>query len=174
MLEIIYGVRKAQYSVVRADGNYVKTAFNKKGLIKYLPQKSFIPSGVTVQQALGWYTIEEQLWNRYFPEVADWLGSKFGHLSGGQRRLIETLLVVGSPDTFAMLDEPFSNLTPVYVENLKALLKESKAKKGILITDHYYRDVLDLSDTVYLLNTNGSLILLTDPEKQLKDYNYIR
>jgi lipopolysaccharide export system ATP-binding protein len=174
MLEIIYGVRNAQYAVVRVDGNYVKYAYKKKGLVKYLPQKNFIPSGVTVQEALDWYDVDEQLWMRYFPEIGDWKASKFGQLSGGQRRLVETLLVVACPDTFVMLDEPFSNVMPIYVEKLKELLKELKARKGILITDHYYRDVLDLADSVYLLTTAGSLRLLSDPEQELKDYNYIR
>jgi lipopolysaccharide export system ATP-binding protein len=174
MLEIIYGIRKAQYVVVRADGNYVKHAYKQKGLMKYLPQKNFIPSGVTVQEALDWYKVDEQLWGRYFPEVGDWKSSKFGQLSGGQRRLVETLLIVACPDTFIMLDEPFSNVMPLYVEKLKQLLKELKNRKGILITDHYYRDVLDLADSVYLLTTDGTLRLLSDPQKQLREYNYIR
>lgn len=174
MLEVIYGIRKAQYLVVRVDGNYIKTPYREKGLIKYLPQKNFIPSGVKVKEALDWYKVDEQLWRRYFPEVADWLESKIGQLSGGQQRLVATLLVVAGPDAFVMLDEPFSNVMPLHVESLKRLLLEVKSKKGILITDHYYRDVLDLADSVYLLNTNGSLLLLADPEQQLKDYNYIR
>lgn len=174
MLEIIYGIRQAQYAVVRVDGKYVKYAYKQKGLVKYLPQKSFIPSGVTVQEAMHWYKVDEQLWMHLFPELGDWKPSKFGHLSGGQRRLVETLLVVACPDTFVMLDEPFSNVMPVHVEKLKVLLKELKARKGILITDHYYLDVLDLADSVYLLTTTGSLRLLSDPEQELKDYNYIR
>lgn len=174
MLEVIYGIRKAQYSVVRVDGNYVKAPYKQKGLIKYLPQKNFVPSGVKVKEAFDWYNVDEQLWRRYFPEVSDWLESKIGHLSGGQQRLVATLLVVAGSDDFVMLDEPFSNVMPLHVESLKRLLLEVKSKKGILITDHYYRDVLDLADSVYLLNTNGSLLSLADPEQQLRDYNYIR
>ena len=50
-----------------------------------------------------------------------------------------------------MLDEPFTHLNPIQIENIKEFLLEEKQRKGMLITDHMYRHLLDVSDTVYLL-----------------------
>jgi ABC-type lipopolysaccharide export system ATPase subunit len=50
-----------------------------------------------------------------------------------------------------MLDEPFTHLSPLQIEKVKELLLEEKTNKGFLITDHLYREVLDICDSLYLL-----------------------
>jgi ABC-type lipopolysaccharide export system ATPase subunit len=50
-----------------------------------------------------------------------------------------------------MLDEPFTHLNPIQIENVKEFLLAEKANKGFLITDHMYNHLLDISDFVYLL-----------------------
>ncbi|HVW61301.1 MAG TPA: hypothetical protein VHC48_14720, partial [Puia sp.] len=46
----------------------------------------------------------------------------------------------------------FSHLSPLQTEKVKALLTAEKQNKGILITDHLYRDILDISDKLYVLS----------------------
>ena len=53
-----------------------------------------------------------------------------------------------------MLDEPFTHLSPLQIEKVKELLLEEKTNKGLLITDHMYRQVLDICDNLYVL-ANG-------------------
>jgi len=50
-----------------------------------------------------------------------------------------------------MLDEPFTMLEPIYIDLIKQLLLKLKETKGILLTDHYYTDVLEISDANILL-----------------------
>ncbi len=71
----------------------------------------------------------------------------------------------------SLLDEPFSNISPLYLDNIKNLITTEKAHKIIIITDHYYRDVIDISDALYLLN-NGCT-RKTDKLEDLEDYNYL-
>ncbi|HVV73085.1 MAG TPA: ABC transporter ATP-binding protein, partial [Verrucomicrobiae bacterium] len=55
---------------------------------------------------------------------------------------------------FVILDEPFTHLMPLQIERVIELIKEEKARKGLLITDHLYRHIVGLADRLYLLS-NG-------------------
>jgi ABC-type lipopolysaccharide export system ATPase subunit len=48
-----------------------------------------------------------------------------------------------------------------------------KQTKGLLITDHAYRAVLDLSDRVYLLTGQGQTKLLQEPLVELRQLGYL-
>ena len=51
-----------------------------------------------------------------------------------------------------MLDEPFSHVMPVYIETIKRLIVREKEKKGIIVTDHLYQNIIDISDSLYVIN----------------------
>lgn len=57
-----------------------------------------------------------------------------------------------------MLDEPFSHITPLHAERVKLILMQEKVNKGFLITDHLYQQIIDISDSLYLL-ADGKLHL---------------
>jgi ABC-type lipopolysaccharide export system ATPase subunit len=50
-----------------------------------------------------------------------------------------------------MLDEPFSHLSPLQVDEVIALLIEEKQSKGFLITDHMFKHIVEVSDLLYIL-----------------------
>ena len=173
LIEIIYGIRQAQYSSVRLDGRFVRNVYKQKDVAAYLPQHPFVPGHMKVGEALLQYesALPEAL--DYFPELEKLLPNRFNSLSGGEQRLVETVMVISGPASFVILDEPFSNVMPLHVETLKYWLSVIKSRKGILITDHYYQDVLAVSDQVYLLTTEGRTVALEQPVQQLKDLGYI-
>ena len=173
LLEIIYGIRSAQNSSIRIDGTYINKLYQHRGILAYLPQKNFVPSHLTVRQASDLYRSDLIEASAYFPELNELLSYRFNDLSGGQRRLVETVMVLASPAPLIILDEPFSNVMPLHIETLKIWLVSLKIRKGILITDHYYQDVLTISDKVYFLNMGGRTIQLEHPVQQLKDFGYI-
>ena len=173
LLEIIYGVKATQNSSVRIDGTYVNKLYQHRGILAYLPQKHFVPGHLTVEQALDLYQSDWLEASFYFPELTKLVPCRFKHLSGGQQRLVETIMILASPAPLIILDEPFSNVMPLHVETLKTWLVSLKNRKGILITDHYYQDVLTISDIIYFLNMNGRTIQLEHPIQQLKDFGYI-
>ncbi|MBN8824538.1 MULTISPECIES: ATP-binding cassette domain-containing protein [unclassified Spirosoma] len=174
LLEIIYGIRTSQNNSVRIDGTYMGKLYRHRGILAYLPQKQFVPGHLTVRQAFHLYQSDPTEASAYFPELAGLLSYRFDDLSGGQKRLAEISMVLSSPAPFIILDEPFSNVMPLHVETLKTWLVALKARKGILMTDHSYLDVLAISDRLYLLNMHGRTIPLEHPIQQLRDFGYIR
>ena len=74
-----------------------------------------------------------------------------GQLSGGEVRIAEMYMVLNSDAEFCILDEPFSNVAPKHVELMQRLIKTHKATKGIIISDHMYEQVMDITDDLFLL-----------------------
>ena len=73
-------------------------------------------------------------------------------LSGGERRRTEIArALIMNPD-FILLDEPFSGIDPIAVEDIQKIIKTLKKQNiGILITDHNVRETLNITDRAYLL-----------------------
>lgn len=170
LFQIIFGTLTPTYKSVRWNGQYVESPYQKQGLVRYLPQHPLTPSSMRVEEAFRWYGIHPNSIN--YEKIPLLKNQRMGQLSGGERRFLETLMILLSPVQFVLLDEPFSHLSPIYVEQLKAIILEQKFHKGVLITDHLYRDVLDIADQTYLLQ-NGATYLLSNPRQELIDRGYI-
>jgi len=80
-------------------------------------------------------------------------------LSGGEMRRLEITRSLVTNPSFLLLDEPFSGIDPIVVEEAKELIKELKEKGlGILLTDHNVRETLSITDRAYLIYEGKILI----------------
>ena len=95
-------------------------------------------------------------------------------LSGGERRRCEiarALSVGRNGPKYLLLDEPFSGIDPLSVNDLKNLIfKLSKDGVGILITDHNVRETLSITKKSYVL-TEGKLLAYGFSEELAKNKN---
>lgn len=161
LMNIVYGTLPALSKSVRFDGQSVYHAFKRADLLTYLPQFNFIPGFLSIRRVFDDFDLDIADFNNHFPEFNMPSSTVMRELSGGQRRLIEVYVVLMSLSKFSMLDEPFSQLMPLHIERLKALLQVEKKRKGFLITDHLYQQVTDICDDLYLL-ANGKTHLVRD------------
>lgn len=73
-------------------------------------------------------------------------------LSGGERRRLEITRALVTNPTFLLLDEPFANIDPISVQELKQLIHIlSKKNISILITDHNAREIFTVVHRSYLV-----------------------
>ncbi len=91
-------------------------------------------------------------------------------LSGGERRRLEITRALVTNPSFILLDEPFSGIDPIVVNEAQEIIKELKNKGlGILLTDHNVRETLSITDRAYLIAKGRILIagsaqdLIDDP-----------
>lgn len=172
LLNIIYGNLKPLSKSVRIDKITLNYTFRNNEQLTYLPQFNFIPSRLILERIFEDFLIEFKSFVDIFPEFKNLRKSKFGHLSGGQRRLVEVFVIIKAKSQFSILDEPFSHLTPIQIEKIMELIQHEKLNKGFIITDHLYQNLLDISDAIYLLN-NGRTILINEMD-DLEKLGYAR
>lgn len=92
-------------------------------------------------------------------------------LSGGERRRLEITRALIIQPSLLLLDEPFANIDPLAIADLKLLIRHLQ-KKGIsvLITDHNAREIGSIVDRSYLVREGKVLAsgtmqeLLSHPE----------
>lgn len=153
LMKIIYGTLRCEKSV-RIDNLAQHEAYKRPDSLLYLPQFNFIPKSLSLKRIFQDFALDFSSFAEWFPEFQSKYKSSIGSLSGGGHRLLELFVIVKSKSHFVMLDEPFTHLSPLQIEKVKGLLLEEKTNKGLLITDHLYRQVLDICDNLYVL-ANG-------------------
>ena len=73
-------------------------------------------------------------------------------LSGGERRRTEICRALLTDPDFMLLDEPFSGIDPIAVEEIQNIVTDLKRRGiGVLITDHNVHETLSITDRAYLL-----------------------
>lgn len=77
-------------------------------------------------------------------------------LSGGERRKVEIGRILLLSPKFLLLDEPFTGIDPLGIQDIQNILNSLKTKGiGILITDHNVKDTLKITDRAYLISGGG-------------------
>ena len=80
-------------------------------------------------------------------------------LSGGERRRLEITRALVKEPKLLLLDEPFANIDPLAIADVKKLIKILKKKSiGILITDHNAREIFSIVDRSYIMQ-DGKVML---------------
>lgn len=167
LFNILFGEFRPENSSVRIDGIPLLTTERKPSDLRYLPQFEFIPSSISLLSVFDFFECNFDEFLKAFPDFDNEYPKRIGELSGGQRRLIEVYCILKSKTKFCLLDEPFSQLMPLHIEKVKALIQAEKRHKGILCSDHMYGHILDLSDDLKLLQ-HGGLAPITDKNDLVK------
>jgi hypothetical protein len=89
---------------------------------------------------------------KQFPEFSKAHRRPIGQLAAGQRRFVELYVIIRCPSQFALLDE-------------------YRSKKAFLLTDQLYRDVISVSDELYVL-ADGATHHLDSP-LDIQKFSYI-
>ncbi|HEX5009385.1 MAG TPA: LPS export ABC transporter ATP-binding protein [Planctomycetota bacterium] len=73
-------------------------------------------------------------------------------LSGGERRRLELARTLALQPSIILLDEPFSGVDPIAVEDIQGQLFRLREKGiAVLITDHAVRETLGTTDRAYII-----------------------
>lgn len=152
LLKIIAGIIPAPNKCIRIDSvskNNENILLNE---VSYLSQEQFIPNHLSVKKAIS-LSIDKQKIN-FFNEdqyIQSILDKKISRLSSGELRYLEIKIVLYNPSKFVLLDEPYNGLSPLMVEVVNEMIKVNSPKKGIIITDHNYKNVIKISSQIILI-----------------------
>lgn len=170
LMNVIYGTLNGNSQSIRFNGDHITQAYRFAGLIGYLTQFNFTPKSLTLKRIFSDFEVDYSHFEKMFPEFQSKYNSQVKNLSGGQIRLTETYLLLKSDKKFVFLDEPFTHLSPILIEQVKQLITKAAADKGILLSDHMYRHVLDISTNLYLLSDGKTRLIKNAEELNFMGY----
>lgn len=165
LMKILCGSLRVDFRSMRIDGKWHERFGCDQ--VRYLPQHPFVPGWLTIGRTLQDFGLQRDDLVARFPLFARLGDTRIRCLSGGERRLLECYLILRSRSQFVLLDEPFSQVAPVHVETLNRLIVEEKQTKGILLTDHLYRQVAEVADRLYVL-ADGHTYRIEDREELVR------
>ncbi|SDB67360.1 ABC-type cobalamin/Fe3+-siderophores transport system, ATPase component [Flavobacteriaceae bacterium MAR_2010_188] len=172
LLRIIFGDLKPKYGLVKVDAKPILKQLYKTGLAGYLPQQNYLPNSVSIPQIFKLYKVKWEEFTMEFPEFGKYHNSGIKDLSGGERRLIETYLILKGDYKIMLLDEPFSHLSPLHFDQIIKIMHQQKDEKVIILTDHMYRHIETVADKFYLIKNNCTILM--ESFESLEDYGYVK
>jgi len=150
----------------------------RKGM-GYLPQDSSVFRGLTVREnllsILETCPISPPERHERLDELIEEFGlgrvvdSRAAFLSGGEKRRLEVARALVTDPSLILLDEPFSGVDPIAVNDLQEIIRYLKAKGiGILLTDHNVRETLNVCDASFIIY-DGRIIAKGNKDEILED-----
>lgn len=171
LLKIIAGLISAPNKCIRIDSVSKNNAHNVFKDISYLSQEQFVPNHFSVKKAILLSVDKQKI--KFFCEdgfIQSILNKRISHLSGGELRYLEIKIVLFNPSKFVLLDEPYNGLSPLMVDVINELIKENSQHKGIVITDHNYKNVIKISTQVILIKEGKTHYIRNNAELVAKGY----
>ena len=90
-------------------------------------------------------------------------------LSGGERRKLEIARAMVTDPSLILLDEPFSGVDPIAVEDLQGEIRDLVASGvSVLITDHNVERTLEVADKAFIID-HGKVIAAGPPSEVIRD-----
>jgi lipopolysaccharide export system ATP-binding protein len=168
---MVMGLLEADEGKVLLSGEDITTwpmYLRARAGIGYLSQEPSVFRGLSVRDNLLLYlqTVrkpKEEAIQRVDRVVSEFelskvAGSNASTLSGGERRRLEIARAMIQNPSFLLLDEPFSGIDPLAVEEIRLQIEKlSKSGIGLLITDHNVSETLSSCDRAYILK-DGKII----------------
>lgn len=162
---MIMGLIEADRGRISLDGQDITNLpmYQRARLgVGYLPQEESIFRGLTVEENIrAVVELTEKDRSKRAENVDALLDElNIGHirkspalaLSGGERRRVEIARALASRPSFILLDEPFTGIDPIAINDISDLIRYLKKRGiGILITDHRVRETLDIVDRASIM-----------------------
>jgi ABC-type multidrug transport system ATPase subunit len=126
LINIIFGSLQPKYKCIRMDGRPILKPFYRTQNVCLLPQHSHVPKDLKIKTIFKLLKVDWLEFTSVFQSLSFSKETRFHTLSGGERRVVETYLVLKSDKKIVLLDEPFSHIAPLYIEQFKQLIELEK------------------------------------------------
>ena len=167
IFRLILGILEPNSGEILYNGEKIKGKILDK--IGYLPEEGSLLPELTVLELCEYYgslklldenVIRKKLlfWLQEF-NILEFLNKKIKYLSKGNKQKIQFIVSVLHDPKLLILDEPFSGLDPISVDELKkAILRLKDDDKTIIFSSHRMEHIEMLCEELIILN-KGEILL---------------
>lgn len=182
--DMVVGLVKPNFGEIEASGRlitYLPIHQRSKYGLGYLTQEPSIFRRLTVEDNLRLILeVLDNLSQKEQEERLEKLLDEFrlvelrGHvaisLSGGERRRVEIARVLATNPKYVLLDEPFTGIDPIAIQDIQKLITNLKTTRniGVLLTDHNPGATLSVTDRAYIIQ-DGKILLAGTASEIAKD-----
>ena len=172
LMQILFGSLPADNAFIRVNGKVHPKPFLIKDGVCYLPQFNFIPKQLDVKNAIKLF-VAESFYNEVLNDkhLLPILGTNIGQLSGGENRYLQIKLLLFNSAKFCLLDEPYNGVSPIVADLINEEILKARQRKGVIITDHNYSQLLKITSKICLIK-NNTLLHLSSSDELIK-YGYL-
>jgi len=90
-------------------------------------------------------------------------------LSGGEKRRLEIARCLVCDPLLILLDEPFTGIDPPTITDIRHIVQDLRQQGiGILVTDHQAREILKVTDRIYVIK-DGKVVTRGTPQQIVQD-----
>jgi lipopolysaccharide export system ATP-binding protein len=173
LYKCLLGLFKSSNGTVRVDGVNVSKA-DAPRRFAYLPQNSYLPLDVPLRYSIA--LILGKAGNRGLfegdPRASSLLERRPRSLSTGEVRYIECLVALSMDRPIILLDEPFSQIEPIYNEMLEERIRSAALGHVVFVSDHLYRNVQRVVSVMHVLR-EGTLRRVENDPNTLQRHGYL-
>ncbi|MCP2604908.1 LPS export ABC transporter ATP-binding protein [Candidatus Aminicenantes bacterium AH-873-B07] len=170
--QIIVGLIKPEKGEIYLDNKRITHSPSylraREGLV-YLPQENSVFLKATVEENLkiimDLFPLSKEEKIKKMKQIMEELSiahlakSKAYTLSGGEKRRLEICRALLIDPKFLFLDEPFTGIDPITINELQDLMLNLKTRRiGIVISDHNVRDTFKVINRAYIIHEGKILI----------------
>ncbi len=152
----------------------------------YLPQQMSVFRKLTVEQNIlailevlpAYRSLGRKLTRAERYQKTDEVLEQFGlshlrknnasRLSGGETRRLEIARCLVCDPLVILMDEPFAGIDPQTVNDIQQIIRDLKRQGiGILVTDHQVREILSVTDRIYVIQS-GKVLTHGSPQEVVR------
>ncbi|MBR4292140.1 MAG: ABC transporter ATP-binding protein [Clostridia bacterium] len=162
LIKLINGLLTPTSGTITINGS--APGVNTKNVVSYLPDNTFLPLWMTVEQVVEYFC---DFYNDFRPELAfemlERLGvdkkTKLKNLSKGNKEKVCLILVMSRNALLYILDEPIAAVDPAtrdYV--ISTIINNYNHNASVIISTHIISDIEPVLDEAIFIN-NGKVVL---------------
>ena len=168
LIKLINDLLTATSGEVLINGE--KPGVHSKEIIAYLPERTYLDKGMTVNQAIKYF---EEFYKNFDSEKAKKLlkdlgldiNSKISKMSKGMQEKLQLILVMSRDADLYILDEPLGGVDPAtrdYI--LDTILSNFREGASVIISTHLISDVERILDEIIFVD-QGKIVLTSSADE---------
>lgn len=178
IFRIILNILKQDAGEVKYNGEFIDEKYSEN--IGYLPEEGSLIESYTVLEQMLYYgalksMAEKEIKNRAVEllekfNIVEYLNMKIKDLSKGNRQKIQFIIAILHNPELVILDEPFSGLDPISVNEFKNVILELKEQNKMIIFSSHRMDHVEMLCQEILIIDKGNEILKGNLEEIKNSY----